>query len=62
MQNLLEVLGDQETDFGALRFQNDVGGHRRTVQQRDDVAGGDAGFLDQLLNAVKNADGLIAGR
>ena len=62
MQNLLEVLGDEKTDFGALRFQNDVGGHRSAVQQRANVAGGDTGFLDQLLNAIKNADGLIAGR
>ncbi len=62
MQNLLEVLGDQETDFGALCFQHDVGRHRRAVKERGDIGGGDAGFLDQLLDPFENPDRLIARR
>ena len=40
MQDLLEILGDEETDFGALLLQNDVGRHRRAVKQGADVGGG----------------------
>src|ERR1700693_4711667 len=62
MQDLLEILRDQKTDFGALLLQNDVGGHRRSVKQGADIGRGDAGLLDQLLNAVEDPDRLITGR
>src|ERR1700722_19162816 len=60
MQDLLKVFRDQKTYFGALFLQHDVGRYRGAVKERGDVGGGDPSFLDQLLNAVENADRLIA--
>jgi hypothetical protein len=62
MQNLLEILGDQQTDFGALFLQNDVGRHRRAMKERSDIGGRDAGLLDQLPDSIENPDRLIARR
>jgi hypothetical protein len=62
MQNLLEILGDQQTDFGALFLKNDVGRDGRSVKKRGDIRRRDACFLDQLLDPVEDPDRLIAGR
>ena len=61
VQDLLKVLGDQKADLGALLLQDDVGWHRRAMQQRLNIGGRNAGLRKQLLDAGKDGDGLVLG-
>ena len=62
MKNLLEILGDQQADFGALFLQDDVGRHRRAMKKGRDIGCRNASLLDQLPDSIENPDRLIAGR
>ena len=62
MQQLLEVLGDDEADPGALLLEHDVGRHRGAVEDGAHVARPHPGVGEQRGGSGDEPDGLVLGR
>ena len=62
MQRVFETGRHQQTDTGALAFENRIGRDRGAVEDRVDVGRADAGLFADEFDARRDADRLIFGR